>query len=314
MLVFVEPRSASALHEVRHFPGVRRAEPFRLIAARVENQNHDRRIAITGLPPDATFRYLIDTELERVPIPEDGLVLTTKLADLLNVESGDEIWIEILEEQRERLRLPVTRVVESFIGLEAFMNLTALNRHLREGPTISGAFLSVDDVAFEDFHRKVKETPAIASVAQRSDVLESFETTAGEHMNVMTLFMTFFASIIACGVVYNNARLILAERQREFASMRVLGYRRSEISWILLGELWTLTAIAIPIGLAAGWLMNKALCQALDSELYRIPAVTSPESFTWSGVSVAVAALISGLLVRRRVDRLDLIEVLKTRE
>lgn len=313
-VTFVQPRDSRAISDLARYPGVRYTEPLRTVAARLSHEHRFRRLGLIGIQDGARLTRPLDDETRPVPVPSEGLLVSSKLAEILAIEVGDVVRIDLLEGDRGSHALPVSRIFESFIGLGAYMEIDALNRMLQEGPVISGADLLVDSARLDPLHRRIKETPAIAAATSRKEAYRSFEETAAESLRISTLFMTFFAVVMACGVVYNNARLILAERTRELASMRVLGYRRGEISAILVGELLLLTALAIPLGFLFGAGLLHLSCQGLDSELYRIPTVILPRTLGIAFVTVAGAALISSLLVRRRLDRLDLVEVLKTRE
>lgn len=313
-LTLTEPRSTRALHEIRRMPGVARVEGFRALAVRLRCGQRSRLTTVTGMPRGTTLQRLIDRDLKVVSLPPRGLVLTDKLARILDVTPGDTLQFEVLEGRRPTLRVELVRIVESYIGNGAYMDLGALNRLMGEGRTVSGAHLMLDDRQFAGFQTRVKNTPQIAGVAMLSRARQSFEETAAGSMRIMTFFFVVFASVIACGVVYNNARILVAEHAREFASLRVLGFRRREVSGILLLELWLLTALAIPVGLLLGYGFALLLTPALDTELYKIPLVIEPATYGFAGTTVAVASIVAGLIVRRRIDRLDLVEVLKTRE
>jgi putative ABC transport system permease protein len=242
------------------------------------------------------------------------VVLTSKLADILHVTPGDTLVVDILEGDRPTRQLSVTGVIDELVGVAAYMDIGALNRLLREDATISGAFLAVDAQHTTRLYHFLKRAPAVAGVSLRRATLASFEQTTAKSMQVFTTILVAFACVITFGVVYNAARIALAERGRELASLRVIGFTRAEIAVILLGEQALLTCIAIPLG----WLIGYGLCMLVasgyDSELFRIPLVVTPATYAFAFLVVASAALISGLIVRRRLDHLDLIAVLKTRE
>jgi ABC-type transport system, involved in lipoprotein release, permease component len=194
------------------------------------------------------------------------------------------------------------------------MEITALQRFLREGASISGAALMVANADPKTFYQRIKATPAIAGVSSKRAAIENFRSTIAQNMNLMIFFNVLFSSVIAFGVVYNAARISLSERSRELASLRVLGFTRAEISLILLGELGAILAIAVPSGLLLGYGLAALVVTAFDTELYRFPLVISPRTFAFAATATIVAAVISGLVVRRQLDRLDLVAVLKTRE
>jgi putative ABC transport system permease protein len=194
------------------------------------------------------------------------------------------------------------------------MNLRALNRLLGEGDCLTEAYLTADDNRIDELYKRLKETPRVAGVTIKKVSIRSFRETVMENMLQMQFFNVIFACIIAFGVVYNTARISLSERGRELASLRVLGLTRGEISFILLGELSVLTLMALPLGIGMGWALVRTVCLFLDTEMYRIPFVVAPATYGFSVLVVVLAAIFSGLVVRRRLDQLDLIGVLKTRE
>jgi putative ABC transport system permease protein len=264
--------------------------------------------------PGGELRQLVDQHLRAQEVPPEGLMLTAKLADILHVTPGQTVVVDILEGDRATRQLPVSGVIDELIGVFAYMERRALNRLLQEGETISGAYLTVDPQHLLRLYSLLKHVPAVAGVSMRQATLASFENTTAKSMQVFTTVLVVFASVITFGVVYNAARIALAERGRELASLRVLGFTRAEVAVILLGEQALLTGVAIPLG----WLIGYGLCalvaQGYDSELFRIPLVVTPATYAFAFLVVALAALVSGLIVRRRLDHLDLIAVLKTRE
>jgi putative ABC transport system permease protein len=230
------------------------------------------------------------------------------------VGAGGEVLIEVLEGQRPVRRLPVAALVDDTLGLAAYMEIAALHRLMRESPVLSGAALLVDPSAERDLAARLKQVPAVAGVAFKSTVVASFRRTLAQNMNLMIGMNVFFAGIIAFGVVYNAARVSLSERSRELASLRVLGFTRAEISLILLGELAVLTIAALPVGAGIGYALSAAIVQSVDSEVYRFPLLVTPQAIAWAFLTTIAASLISALVVRRRLDHLDLVGVLKIRE
>jgi len=222
--------------------------------------------------------------------------------------------VEVLEGSRLVRQVPVVALVSEFVGAGAYMHVDALNRLLDEGPTISGGVLSADARLTPRLYDTLKHTPGVASVTIRKAAIRSFQDTLAENMLRMREFNIIFAAIIAFGVVYNNARIALAERSRELASLRVMGFTRREISAILLGELAVLVLVALPLGLILGYGFAALTSRAFDTELYRIPLVVAPRTYAFAVIVVLVSAVVSALVVRRKLDHLDLVAVLKSRE
>jgi putative ABC transport system permease protein len=311
---FVEPTSAAARHEVERLPGVLYTEPFRAVPVRLRYGTRSRQTAVMGLPAVPRLNRVIGQKAGVVELPAEGLVLSSSLGEVLGVEVGDRISVEVLEGRRPVRTVPVARLVDEYLGTSAYMEIGALRRLMREGAVLSGAFLQVDPAELDRLHTRLKATPRVAGVSVSTAAYESFQNTIGQTLGLMITINLIFAAVIACGVVYNSARISLSERERDLASLRVLGFTRAEISFILLGELAVVTLIAVPLGLALGYLFCRGIISALATELLRIPMVVEPVSYAWAAVAVVVVSALSGLAVRRRLDRLDLVAVLKSRD
>ncbi len=314
LIVFNEPASASARLEVGRLPGVLYAEPFRSVPVRFRSAHRSKRAEIIGIEHGSRLRRLVDAEGRTVDLPPDGLVVSRKLAEVLSVNAGDTLQVEVLEGTRPVRSIQISRLVDELIGLGAYMEISALNRVMREGPSISGAYLAIDEQHAGDLYASLKNLPAVGGVAFREALLKSFQEILDRSVVTATLINIVFACIIAFGVVYNGARIALSERGNELASLRVLGFTRREVSTILLGEQAVLTLAAIPMGFSFGILLSWLLSLQLDTEFYRMPLVFTSSTFSLSLVVVLVAAAVSGALVARRLNELDLIAVLKTRE
>jgi putative ABC transport system permease protein len=313
-VMFNETRGADALYEVRRLPGVWQAEAFRSVPVRLRFQHRSRRIELSGLPARGELHRLIDADLEPVPLPADGLVLTDRLATILGARPGDLVTVEVLEGRRAARDVPVAGLVDELTGLGAYMDRHALARLLQEDDAISGVRLSVDAAVTDDLYAVLKGLPMVSGISIRQAMLDSFEDILDRSVRVSTFINVFFACVIAVGIIYNNARISLSERGKELASLRVLGFTRREVGVIVLGEQAVLTAVAIPLGWLLGYAICALLARRMDTELYRIPLVVSTQTFSYAALVVALAAVGSGLLVARRIGTLDLVAVLKTRE
>jgi putative ABC transport system permease protein len=290
------------------------AEPMRAVPARLRASHHSRIVSVQGLVPQPELNRVVDVSGGAMRLPSGGLVLSLKLAEVLDARVGDLVTVEVLDGQRPVAHVPVSGIVEEYMGTAAYMEIDALRRLIKEGSSISGAFLKIDQSQAESLYRRLKEIPFVAGVSLKRSAIESFEKTLAETFYVMIFFNLLFSSVIAFGVVYNAARVSLSERSRELASLRVLGFTRGEISFILLGELAVVVLLAIPIGMLLGYVFAGLLVAAFNTELYRFPLVVTPRTYGYAATAVLTAATLSGLVVRRRLDHLDLVAVLKTRE
>lgn len=313
-VAFTEPAPVAVLDGLAALPGVLRVEGVRAVAARIRHGHLAERKSVSGIDPGATLSQLLDRQLKPVPVPAGGIALSVKLAALIGVSPGETVRVEVLEGRRPAFEVPVMRLVEQYIGTGAYMDKAVLDRHLGEGPRLSGARLLIDPLRRDAIYRQLKGMPVIAGIADRIAERQVLRDTIEESLSIVTAFNIGFAALIALGVVYNAARVSLSERGRELASLMVLGYSRVETAAILVGEIVLLTLIALPVGCLVGWGLAGLLASAYETDLYRIPFVVHGSTFGMAMLVVVVSAIGSALVVARRVGRLDLISVLKTRE
>ncbi len=311
---FVEPRSDLARHALARLPGVVAVEPERAVAVRVRSGHRERYVSLTGVPPSPRFKRIVDHHGRAIRMPPSGVVMSRMLADVLGAAPGDTLTVEVLEGARRVRQVDVAGLVDDTMGLALYMELDAVHRLMREGDVASGALLMIDPAREAALAKALKALPVVAGSGFRRAVLQSFRDTMAANMNLSITINLIFAGVIAFGVVYNAARVSLSERSRELASLRVLGFTRGEISSILLGELALLTLAALPIGALLGYGLAAAIFQTVQSEVYRFPMYVSRQAVAWSCLGIIGASLISALLVRRRLDTLDLVAVLKSTE
>ncbi|RUX28825.1 FtsX-like permease family protein [Mesorhizobium sp. M7A.F.Ca.US.011.01.1.1] len=303
-----------ALQSVAAMPGVLRAEPFRATAVILRHGHRERRLVISSVPQQADLARVLDLDLNPVDPPPAGLMLSERVASLLHLRIGDLAEVELLEKAHRMIRVPVTSIVQSYVGLAVYMRAEALDRLLGGGPRISGVRAAIDPARLGELYAAIKRTPVVASIALQGISRQRFRETIGENITIMTSVYTALAVIIAFGVVYNSARIQLSERARELAGLRVLGFTRSEVSSVLLIELASIVALAQPLGWILGYLFSWSVVAGFESDLFRIPFVVNRSTFALASLVVLAVATLSALIVRRRIDSLDLVRVLKTRD
>jgi putative ABC transport system permease protein len=314
-VTFIEPTSGRALHELAALPGVQHVEGFRDVAAILRFQNHHYRSALYGIQPEGRLHRSLDRALQPVYVPPGGVVLTDHLADnILHVKPGDMLTVEILEGARPVRQVPVLGITKQYLGVSAYMQQDSLNALMREGNVVSGAYLGLDAGARGDIYAALNGRPRVLGMVANASAIQSFYATIGEFVLFYNMVSTVLAGSIGFGVVYNSARIALSERGRELASLRVLGFTHGEIAYILLGELALLSLVAIPVGFLVGVGLIGILVLSFENDLYRLPMIMAPSNYALGATVVVASALVSGVLVWRRLGRLDLVAVLKTRE
>jgi putative ABC transport system permease protein len=316
MVEFPNPLSARARHSLAQLPGVTAVEPFRYVPVKLQAGHRTRRTGILALPPGGDLRAIVDLGYRRIEPPQEGLVISAKLAQRLGVAPGDRITVEVLDGRRRIVELPVAGLVDDLIGVSAYMSLPAAERLTREGGAFSGAFLAVDGARRGELYDALKRLPAVRGTSVKEAMLANFRGVIARSLTVQTVMNILFACVIAFGVVYNSVRIALSERGHELASLRVLGFTQREVAVMLLGEQALLTLAAIPFGFAIGYGICAAVAAAVNAtqETLRLPLTLSGRTFAFAFIVVALAAAASGLLIWGRLRRLDLVAVLKTRE
>lgn len=303
-----------ALHELEALPGVLYAEGERVVPVRFRAGPRERDATVFGLPADPVLRQLLDAGTTPVTLPPSGLVMTDKLAEILDLEVGELVEVDILEGDFATRTLPIVGLVDDSIGLQAYARADWLATVLREQPRVSLLHLRVDPAYSDSVRGQLKEMPEVLGVSSTEQIIRRYREQTGESMLVMSAILTICAAAIAIGIVYNNARIALAMRSRDLATLRVLGFSRLEISTILLGELGTQVLVGVPVGLWLGRLWARLLASTMDPELFRLPLYIAPRTYVLAAVIALVSGLVSALLVRRQLDHLDLVAVLKSSE
>lgn len=306
------PRRAE--HEIAGMAGVRITEAYRSVPVRLRARQRSYRTAITGLPETPVLRRLVDADLRIIAPPADGLLLSSNLARRLGLYPGAMVDVDVLEGRQQHLRLPVTGLLDEMLGLGAYIRIGPLNRLLGEGDSVNSVGVVSVDPGNPALRRALLDRPRVASIADRAASLRQFRATTLTFVLVMAGILGAFSIVIAIGVIYNHARIALQERAWELASLRVLGFTRGEVAGLLLGELFVQLAVAVPLGLWLGYWMVRGLIALHSTEMFQIPAIIQPRSYALAGMIVGLSGVVSAALVRRQIDDLDLVAVLKARE
>ncbi len=312
--IYTEPASARSLYSLRNLPGVEYAEGFRTVPAKLQFEHRFYRTSVHGIQSGSKLLRLLDTELNTIDIPAGGVILTDYLAELLQIKPGDMLTIEVLEGNRSTVRVPMAGTAKEYLDVNAYMQHDTLNRLLKEGNTISGARLKIDERYQRDVYARLKDMPQIAGIVEHKSAIQAFYDTIAETLLFFTFVATLLGGSIAFGVIYNSMRIALSERNRELASLRVLGFERAEVAYILLGELGLLTLIAIPPGLLIGYGLCAYIAYAFDTDLYRVPLVLGMNIYAFAALVVIVSSIISAGMIWRNLAHLDMVAVLKTKE
>lgn len=311
---FIEGRNRDVLHALASLPGVIAVEGLRAVPVRLIHGPRSERAAIEGTEPDAMLTARIDAAGKEQSLPAAGLMLSGSLARKLDVSAGDEIELELLGGRRLRTMVPVTSTINELVGTRAYADIAMVEKIARDGASAGSAQLRIDPAYRDEIVGMLGDMPVVLGTSERQAAARLFEAMIDRNIITMIGFYVAFAGAIAVGVVYNSARILFSERAHELATLRVLGYHRSEVGTVLIGEVALLVVLAILPGCVIGFGMAKLMTAMFSSDLFRLPFSPTRASYGWATLVVLGAALATALLVARRVTRLDMVRVLKARE
>lgn len=306
-----EPHTRLALSRL---PGVRQVESNRYVPVTLHHGHLSERTLLRGYPGRPLLGRLIDVDQQETLVEGRGLLLTDRLARQLGLRPGDPVQVEVMEGRARTLTVPLGGTIPEMMGLNAYLDREVLNRMLGEGDLATGFLLSVEPGREPEVLAATKALPRVAGAWSKATMLRNMEEISARNIRIMSTVLTTFAVIIAVGVVYNNARIALAERAWELASLRVLGFTRAEVSGLLLGELALVIAVALPLGMLLGTALTHGVVAMLASDQFQFPVVIRARTHAWAALAILVAGTASALVVRRRIDRLDMVAALKTRD
>ena len=310
----IEPAGVKVTHLFEQLPGVVAVEPFRAAPVRLRFGHRSRQLAVRGLDGAGVQSRVVDRHMREIPLATDGLVVSEKLAEVLGARLGDRLSVEVLEGRRLVRTLPIVALADDLAGIGAYMERRALNRLLEEGDIITGASFTVDAARRADFLRELKDIPRVNWVAIKESLRENFRKTTGASINLIQGIYLTFATVVAFGVVYNNARISLAERSRELATLRVIGFSQREVGSVLVTELVILALLALPVGLLLGTGFATGIIQMVNTETVRLPLVLTTRNYAFAVLVVTTASVLSALLVLRNLRHLNLVSALKAPE
>ena len=313
-LSFAETADDRILPEVGRLPGVLAVEPLRGVEVIMTAGQRERRDTIIGLEESSYLFRLLDEHMQAVPMRPEGLTLSQNLATKLGVRAGDVVRVQATDGRRAVAELPVIAVVRPYIGGGAYMEVAALGRALREPGRVTGAYVLMDSAKREELNKLVKELPMIAGVSFLNNAEASMRKMLSEGSGFFSYMFIIFSCLMAGGVAFSAARVTFAEQERDLATLRVLGFGRLEVSYVLLAEIGALLLMALPAGALMGMGLSRWLMSQFQTDLFTFPYITDSWAYGSAALFVVLAVAGAALAVRRSVDRLDMVGVLKSRD
>jgi len=315
-LTFKDERGEEALLEAARLPGVDRAEPQLSVGCTFHNGPHRKKGGITGLAPDATLTVPRDLDGRPVRVASTGLTMSRKMAEILHLKRGDPVQFRTIKGLRRLHRTTVAEIADSYLGTTVYADIHFLSRLVGEETAISGVQLSTDHnpANTAELYRQLKKLPALQAVNTRADMIQALDEYLLEAMWWFILVLVLFAGVVFFGSILNSSLVSLAERQREVATLRVLGYGPWQIGSLLLRESLIVTLIGTVLGMPLGYGLSVLTARAFDTELFRFPVVSSPGTYLWTLVLAVLFALLAHLAVQRAIHKMDWLEALQAKE
>lgn len=310
-----DPSGFGTISEVNDFPDISITEPQLNVVCDVSNGPYKKRVGFIGLAPGNILCTPLDGNGKPIVVPDAGLVLTKKLAEILNVQPGDNLRLRPLIGQRQEVSVPVVSTVDSFLGLSAYANINFLSGLIGEewsaNTVLGGLYKGNSDKQFLDELRKY---PSVVGLSERKRALKQLDEAFGESMGIMISIMVLIAGIIAFGAIFNAALVSLSERQREVGTFRVIGYTPTQVTNIFSGESFLLNTIGIILGWFTGIWLSHLISNAYSTEIYRFPAIIYPSKIVLTSILMLIFISLAQLIIYRMIKKFEWLEVLKVKE
>jgi putative ABC transport system permease protein len=315
-LTFKDERGREALAEAQKLPGVDRAEPTLNVSCTFTNGPHRKKATVTGLLPNATLTTPRDVEGWPIRIPAHGLAMSRTLAEMLHVKRGDLVGFQPIKGQRRLQMTPVVDIADGYLGVSVYADIRYLSRLIDEEFAITGVQLAADRNRANRtaLHRELKQMPALQAVNARADMIQSLMESAIDNQKIVITLLVLFAGIVFFGSILNASLVSLAERQREVATLRVLGYGPWEVGSLLLREGMITTVLGTLLGMPLGYALTRLVAVAYASEMFRLPIIASAGMWMLTMCLAVVFGLFTHLFVQRAVSTMDWLDALKTQE
>ncbi len=315
-LTFKDERSSEAVVEARRLPGVERAEPVLDVAGDFFHGPYRHKGVVTGLAADARLTVPRDRVGRSVRVPEAGLAMTRKLAQLLHVEAGDVIEFEPIKGLRQRRAVPVAEVIDSYVGLSVYADIHYLSRLISEELAVTGVQITADPqpAVRHALDQELKQLPALQSFNGRQNVIRNVTETVLKTQAIFISLLVVFAGVIFLTSLLNTSLISLAERRREVATLRVLGYTAWQVGGYFFRQSMVVTVLGTLAGLPLGYGLCMWVTARFDTEMFRFPLVSPPSVWIQTWALALLFGVLTHLAVQRDIHRMDWREELNVKE
>ena len=251
------------------------------------------------------------TDSDQVVLPHDGVVLTEKLAKLLNVQPGDTFILD----GEKRVEVRVADITEHYI--QHYIYMTAeYYQTLFDQPCQNNLVLAHYDVTnpgVEGLETELVGLDGVTSLSRVTDTRNTF-TSSLSAVDYAVVLIIVCAAALAFVVLYNLTNINITERMRELATLKVLGFYDGELSAYVYRENVILTVFGVAMGIVMGKLLHRWVILTVEIDLLMFGRNLEPESYVYSVILTVLFSLLVNLVAHKKLKKLDMVESLKTVE
>lgn len=305
---FSHPLNKSVLTDINNLVDAKHIEPKLEYPFELVNGWRKKTISIIGAPRDTEFYEFRDLQDNLLTLPKDGILLSEALAKILHAKEGDYITVKNFMPGKEDAVLKVGGVVKQYLGINAYMSLETMQETLMEREMITGVSLSSDD----NVKGKLKDIKNISLLRSVIDMKNAFLEFLDTMVLAVNLYL-LFGGILGFAIIYNATIISLSERNLELSALRIMGFHKKDIFFMILKENSFITALGILLGIPLGMSMIQGIISSFSSEMITFPTVLSPSIFITAAVATAVFMILAQLAALKKIYGLNFIDALKSR-
>ncbi len=306
--------SVNELNSIKNIAHVKELEPVLETGVEISNGWKSKNVGFTALIKDPQMYKVEDKNGNNISLPSNGILISEKLANILGVKANDSVDIKFFFPGKEKEEVVIKGIVVQYIGLSTYTSMENLNSMLGEGMIASSAVLKLDNSEFEnEVKNQLKDMPGVTSVESKSDSLNALLKNMGATKSSMGA-MIMLAAILLIAVLYNIATINIFERQRELATLKVLGFTNNEIKKLIFNENYIISIFGMIIGLPFGKWLGGLMMATSSTDSYTIPYVVKIKSYIIAIILTFMFTVITNFILMNKIKAIDMLEVLKNKE
>jgi putative ABC transport system permease protein len=300
------------IEDLSEFREIISAEPMAEYPFRLKNGWRQKETLVAGIQRGSELYGLSDLSGNCTVVPDEGILLTGGLAKSIGVTTGDTITLESLYKPETEYQVVVKGLVEQYLGGSGFMEIGSLNRAMKEGSTINSALIKIRHGS-ESFVKDLEDMPYVQSVKEPDDMVKQYN----EYMDIMYVFIGVIVAmscIMGFAIIYNTTTISIMERKRELASLRIMGFTNKQVAELIFNENTAVSVLGLLVGMPLGRLLGAQIIAFYPEDVMTLPLVVFPKTYILAAATVALFVVLAQLANMRRISRMDLVEVMKSRE